>query len=93
MVVALCFQVKQGKPYALALRVRIQPGFIKESFENLPPAQKILVLFPDYTRVDFSNMIAPHILDRYDNSHIDFLLIQLQNSILKALHLIQFYHI
>ena len=48
-------------------------GFIKENLGKLPPAQKILVLFPDYSRVDFSHMIAPAIADRYRGSKIDFM--------------------
>jgi lactate racemase len=47
--------------------------FIRESLKDLPPAKKILVLFPDYTRIDFSHMIAPSIAERYQDSRIDFL--------------------
>jgi nickel-dependent lactate racemase len=47
--------------------------FIAESLKALPPAGNILVLFPDYTRVDFSHIIAPAMVDRHKGSHIDFL--------------------
>ena len=48
-------------------------GFIVESLESLPPAGRILVLIPDYSRVDFTHLIAPLITERYNNSHLDFL--------------------
>jgi nickel-dependent lactate racemase len=47
--------------------------FIKKELKTIPHAEKVLVIFPDYTRVDFSHMIAPLIVDRYNSSQIDFL--------------------
>lgn len=47
--------------------------FIKESLKNLPNAKKVLILFPDYTRTDFSHMISPLIAERFNGSRIDFL--------------------
>ncbi len=48
-------------------------GFISQSLKSFPPSQKLLVLFPDYTRVDFAHMIAPLVAERYKSSRIDFL--------------------
>jgi len=48
-------------------------SFIKKSLKNLPTVKKILVLFPDYTRTDFTHIIAPHIISRFKGSTIDFL--------------------
>lgn len=47
--------------------------FIKKELGIIPCAEKVLVIFPDYTRVDFSYIITPLIVDRYSSSQIDFL--------------------
>jgi len=47
--------------------------FIKKEVKTIPRAEKVLVISPDYTRVDFSHIIAPLIVDRYSSSQIDFL--------------------
>jgi len=46
-------------------------AFIRKSLESMPEADKVLVVIPDYTRVDFSHLIAPLITQRYDS--VDFL--------------------
>jgi len=46
---------------------------IFESLKSLPPAKKVLILFPDYTRTDFSHVIAPLVVERFEDNHIDFL--------------------
>lgn len=48
-------------------------SFIVRSLAILPDAKKVLVLFPDYTRVDFTKNIVPLILKRYIDSNIHFL--------------------
>ncbi len=48
-------------------------SFIEKSFESMPFAKKLLVLFPDYTRTDFTHVITPFIVKRYKGSQIDFL--------------------
>lgn len=48
-------------------------GFIEKSLAGMPSSKKILVLFPDYTRVDFTEIIAPLTAERFKDSHIDFL--------------------
>ncbi len=47
--------------------------FIKKILDGFPEAKKVLVLFPDYTRIDFTDVIAPIIAERYKDSTIDFL--------------------
>jgi len=47
--------------------------FIKRTLSGFPEVEKVLVLFPDYTRIDFTKLIAPLILERYKDSTIDFL--------------------
>ena len=47
--------------------------FIKRTLSGFSEAEKVLVLFPDYTRIDFTKLIAPLILERYKDSTIDFL--------------------
>ena len=47
--------------------------FITASLKRFPPARKILVIFPDYTRFDFSHIITPLIIDKYRGFLIDFL--------------------
>jgi len=47
--------------------------FISKNLRDLPDAKKILILFPDYTRFDFTASIAPLILKRYSGFQIDFL--------------------
>jgi len=47
--------------------------FIEDILSRLPDAEKVLIIFPDYTRIDFTDKIAPYILKRYHNSSIDFL--------------------
>ncbi|MES0341560.1 MAG: lactate racemase domain-containing protein [Candidatus Humimicrobiaceae bacterium] len=48
-------------------------SFIEDALYGFKDADKILVIFPDYTRVDFTHIIAPHIINRFRGSHIDFL--------------------
>ncbi|MEF9427263.1 MAG: lactate racemase domain-containing protein, partial [Candidatus Mariimomonas ferrooxydans] len=48
-------------------------AFITKVLGDLPDAKKILVLFPDYTRTDFTEKIAPLILKRYKGAQTDFL--------------------
>lgn len=48
-------------------------SFIVKSLKDLPDAGKILILFPDYTRIDFSDTIAPFIIKRFSGSDIHFL--------------------
>ena len=48
-------------------------GFIGKSLEKISHAQKVLVLIPDYTRIDFTHIIAPFIAERFKESRIDFL--------------------
>jgi len=47
--------------------------FLRKSLGKLPPANRVLVLFPDYSRVDFTSIIAPAVTERYKGSIIDFL--------------------
>ena len=47
--------------------------FIEKNLEGMPTAKRLLVLFPDYTRIDFSHIIAPLISQRFKESSIDFL--------------------
>lgn len=47
--------------------------FILEVLDSFPYARKILVLFPDYTRIDFTNKIAPKIINKFEDSIIHFL--------------------
>ncbi len=55
------------------IRINDLKNFIKKSLRSLPSAKKILVLFPDYTRTDFTHIITPLIISRFKNSNIDFL--------------------
>lgn len=51
-------------------------SFIENSLSKLPDSNKILVVFPDYTRVDFTDRIAPLIVKRFvkiKTCKIDFL--------------------
>ena len=48
-------------------------SFIVKSLTRLPDAKKVLVLFPDYTRKDFTKEITPQLLERYEDSAVDFL--------------------
>ena len=51
-------------------------SFIENTLKELPSARKLLVIFPDYTRADFTDRIAPLILKRFGNNgsaRIDFL--------------------
>ncbi|MCL5073671.1 MAG: lactate racemase domain-containing protein [Actinobacteria bacterium] len=50
--------------------------FTEICLERMPDAKKVLVIFPDYTRVDFTDKIAPLIAKRFSGSKsagIDFL--------------------
>ena len=47
--------------------------FTLKVLKDLPDANKLLVLFPDYTRLDFTKDIIPLILKRYISSTIHFL--------------------
>jgi nickel-dependent lactate racemase len=50
--------------------------FIENYLDKLPDAKKVLVVFPDYTRVDFTDRIAPLIVKRFPaakGARIDFL--------------------
>jgi nickel-dependent lactate racemase len=50
--------------------------FVESYLEKLPDSRKILVIFPDYTRVDFTDKIVPLIVKRFTSvkgCHIDFL--------------------
>ena len=47
--------------------------FISKSLAEFPDAKKVLVLFPDYTRFDFTDTIAPLIIKRFTGSIIHFL--------------------
>ena len=55
------------------LKIKDLEGFIVKSLKNMPHAKKILVLFPDYTRTDFTHLIVPCIAEKFSNSNIDFL--------------------
>jgi nickel-dependent lactate racemase len=46
-------------------------GFIKKCLEKLPDAKRVLVLFPDYTRIDFTDKIAPLIIKRFLSDKAD----------------------
>ncbi len=48
-------------------------SFIEKMLQSLPEAKKLLVLFPDYSRIDFSHILAPLVAERYRGSLIDFL--------------------
>jgi len=48
-------------------------SFIVKSLAGFPDAKKVLVLFPDYTRIDFTDAIAPLIIKRFSSSIIHFL--------------------
>jgi nickel-dependent lactate racemase len=48
-------------------------SFISDALSRLEDAKGILVLFPDYTRTDFTGIIAPLIIDIFKGSRIDFL--------------------
>ncbi|MBA7673092.1 hypothetical protein ES703_81280 [subsurface metagenome] len=48
-------------------------SFIKKSLAGFPDAKKVLVLFPDYTRCDFTEAIAPLIIKRFTGGIIHFL--------------------
>ena len=55
------------------IKIKDLKSFIEKSLKNMPHAKKILVLFPDYTRSDFTHMIAPLIAERFSGTSIDFL--------------------
>jgi len=48
-------------------------AFISKELNSLPDAKKVLVLFPDYTRFDFTGEIAPLIVKRYSGATLHFL--------------------
>lgn len=48
-------------------------SFIVKSLAEFQNAKRVLVLFPDYTRIDFTEAIAPLIVERYKNSILHFL--------------------
>ncbi len=48
-------------------------SFTVKTLAGFPKAKKVLVLFPDYTRFDFTEAIAPLIVKRFAGSTIDFL--------------------
>lgn len=48
-------------------------AFIIKNLKRLPDTKKVLILFPDYTRIDFTDLIAPLILEKYKDSKVDFL--------------------
>lgn len=59
--------------YLNGIKKKDLKSFIVKSLAGLPDAKRVLVLFPDYTRKDFTKDIAPFILERYKDSNIDFL--------------------
>ena len=48
-------------------------SFIAKTFTDFPDAKKVLVIFPDYSRSDFTEIIVPFILKRYSSSVIHLL--------------------
>ena len=51
-------------------------SFITSFLESIPSCKKVLVIFPDYTRIDFTDRIAPLIAERFlsqNGASVDFL--------------------
>ena len=55
------------------IKKRDLSSFISKFLAEFPEAKKVLVLFPDYTRFDFTDVIAPLIIKRFADSIIHFL--------------------
>lgn len=48
-------------------------AFISKELNRFPDAKKVLILFPDYTRFDFTREIVPLIVKRYSGATLHFL--------------------